>query len=141
MSRRSDRRRYFAVEAGARPAITGNHNDEPQCKRNQQQSVGQYAESAHETSDIDDDLASCPEVKRAASIGSAYDGSNPPPRARRDSQDISDLFAAHEIFRVHFVDLAVSTRSGISVLSPPVMALLGARLTTRLPTLRASCST
>jgi hypothetical protein len=43
--------------------------------------VGQYAEPAHGTSDIGDDLASCPEVERAASIGSAYVGSNPrPPR-------------------------------------------------------------
>jgi hypothetical protein len=54
------------------PTITGNHNDEPQYERGQQQSVGQYAEPAHGTSDMGDDLASCPEVECAASIGSAY---------------------------------------------------------------------
>jgi hypothetical protein len=81
MSRRCDRRRYCAIGAGTRPAITGNHDDEPQYERDQQQSVGQYAEPAHGTSDIGDDLANCPEVERAASIGSAYVGSNqPPPR-------------------------------------------------------------
>jgi hypothetical protein len=81
MSRRCDRRRYCAIGAGTRPAITGNHDDEPQYERDQQQSVGQYAEPAHGTSDIGDDLANCPDVERAASIGSAYVGSNqPPPR-------------------------------------------------------------
>ena len=44
----------------------------PQYERGQQQSVGQYAEPAHGTSDMGDDLASCPEVECAASIGSAY---------------------------------------------------------------------
>ena len=71
-----------------RPAITGDHNDEPKCERGQQQSVGQYAEPAHGTSDMGDDLASCPEVECAASIGSAYVGSNPLLAARHDSQDI-----------------------------------------------------
>ncbi len=77
MSRRCDRRRYCAVGAGTRPAITGGHNDEPKCERGQQQSVRQYAEPAHGTSDMGDDLAGCPEVECAASIGSAYAGSNP----------------------------------------------------------------
>jgi hypothetical protein len=88
MSRRWDRRRYCAIGAGIRSSITGDHNDEPQYERGQQQSVGQYPEPAHGTSDIGDDLASCPEVERAASIGSAYVGSNPLPAVRRDSQDI-----------------------------------------------------
>jgi hypothetical protein len=81
MSRRCDRRRYCAIGAGTSPAITSDHNDEPQYEPGQQQSVGQYAEPAHGTSDMGDDLASCPEVERAASIGSAYVASNPrPPR-------------------------------------------------------------
>jgi hypothetical protein len=79
MSRQWDRRRYCAIRAGTRSSITGDHNDEPQYERGQQQSVGQYPEPAHGTSDIGDDLASCPEVERAASIGSAYVGSNPRP--------------------------------------------------------------
>jgi hypothetical protein len=79
MSRRCDRRRCCAVGAGTHPAIAGDHNDEPQHERGQQQSVGQDAVPAHGTSDRGEDLASCPEVERAASIGSAYVGSNPRP--------------------------------------------------------------
>ena len=87
MSRRCDRRRYCAVGAGTRPAITGDHNDEPKCERGQQQSVGQYAESAHGTSDVGDDLTSSTAVECAASIGSAYVGPNPLLAVGRDSQD------------------------------------------------------
>jgi hypothetical protein len=81
MNGRCDRRRHCAIGAGTSPAITSDHNNEPQYERGQQQAVGQYAEPAHGTSDIADNLTSCPEVERAASIGSAYVGSNPrPPR-------------------------------------------------------------
>jgi hypothetical protein len=76
MSRRCDRRRYCAVGAGTGPAITGDHNDEHQHERGQQQSVGQDSVPAHGTSERREDLASCPEVECAASIGSAYVGSN-----------------------------------------------------------------
>jgi hypothetical protein len=92
MSRRCNHRRNFAVGAGARPAITGNHNDEPQGERSKQQSVGQYAEPAHGTSDVGDDLTRCLEVECAASIGSAYDSSNPPPPALDEIHKIFETY-------------------------------------------------
>jgi hypothetical protein len=99
MSRRCDWRRYCAVGTGTHPAITGDHNNEPQHERSQQQSVGQDAVPAHGTSEMGDDLASSPEVERAASIGSAYVGSNH--CSRQDTiHKIFETPAAHETFRV-----------------------------------------